>query len=213
MLSNHDVIRHVTRYGGGERGLARARAATLAMLALPGSAYLYQGEELGLEQVDVAPEHRQDPSWFRTGEEGRDGCRVPVPWGGSEPPYGFGPGSGQPWIPQPDDWAPLTVEAQLADPKSTLAFYQEALVARRPYADTAGETVTILESAPDVLAFERGPLRVLVNCGKKSVPLPEGKVLIASGPLTRGGKLPPRHRGLAGLSVSSRARRCSAPAR
>ena len=82
VLSNHDVVRHVTRYGGGEVGLARAKAATLTMLALPGSAYLYQGEELGLEQVDVAPEHRQDPSWFRTGEPGRDGCRVPVPWGG-----------------------------------------------------------------------------------------------------------------------------------
>ena len=70
VLSNHDVVRHPTRYGGGEVGLARARAATLVMLALPGSAYLYQGEELGLEEVDVAPEHRQDPSWFRTGEPG-----------------------------------------------------------------------------------------------------------------------------------------------
>ena len=95
--------------------LARARAATLAMLALPGSAYLYQGEELGLEQVDVAPEHRQDPSWFRTGEVGRDGCRVPIPWGGDAPPFGFGPGAAQPWIPQPDDWAGLTVEAQTGD--------------------------------------------------------------------------------------------------
>ena len=83
MLSNHDVVRHATRYGGGAVGLARARAATLTMLALPGSAYLYQGEELGLEQVDVAPEHRQDPSWLRTGEPGRDGCRVPIPWGGA----------------------------------------------------------------------------------------------------------------------------------
>ena len=112
VLSNHDVVRHPTRYGGGDRGLARARAATLAMLALPGSAYLYQGEELGLEEVDVAPEDRQDPSWFRTGEPGRDGCRVPIPWEGDRPPYGFGPGSGQPWIPQPDDWAALSVAAQ-----------------------------------------------------------------------------------------------------
>ena len=82
VLSNHDVVRHVTRYGGGAQGLARARAATLTMLALPGSSYLYQGEELGLEQVDVAPEDRQDPSYLRTGEVGRDGCRVPIPWGG-----------------------------------------------------------------------------------------------------------------------------------
>ena len=112
VLSNHDVVRHVTRYGGGAQGLARARAATLTMLALPGSSYLYQGEELGLEQVDVAPEDRQDPSYLRTGEVGRDGCRVPIPWAGGTAPYDFGPGAEQPWIPQPADWAPLTVEAQ-----------------------------------------------------------------------------------------------------
>ena len=82
VLSNHDVTRHMTRYGGGAQGLARARAATLTMLALPGSSYLYQGEELGLPEVDVAPAYRQDPSWFRTGEPGRDGCRVPLPWSG-----------------------------------------------------------------------------------------------------------------------------------
>ena len=94
MLSNHDVHRHATRYGGGPAGLARARAATLTMLALPGSSYLYQGEELGLEEIVVAPEHRQDPSWFRSGQQGRDGCRVPLPWSGEAPPFGFGPGAG-----------------------------------------------------------------------------------------------------------------------
>jgi alpha-glucosidase len=189
VLSNHDVVRHVTRYGGGARGLARAKAATLTMLALPGSAYVYQGEELGLEQVEVAPAFRQDPSWFRTGEEGRDGCRVPIPWGGAQPPYAFGPGTGQPWIPQPDDWAAKTVEAQLADPESTLAFYRETLAARRPYADTAGETVELLDLGTDVLAFRRGPLTVVLNCGRKAVPLPDGEVVVASGPLTRN-KLP-----------------------
>ena len=140
VLSNHDVVRHVTRYGGGAQGLARARAATLTMLALPGSSYLYQGEELGLEQVDVAPEDRQDPSYLRTGEVGRDGCRVPIPWGGTEAPYDFGPGSTQPWIPQPADWAPLTVEAQAGDPDSTLAFYRDALRVRRDFAWSAGES-------------------------------------------------------------------------
>ena len=115
VLNNHDVIRSVTRYGGGAAGLARARAATLATLALPGAAYLYQGEELGLPEVDVAPEHRQDPSWFRTGKPGRDGCRVPMPWAGSAPPYAFGPGPGAPWIPQPADWGALTVERQQGD--------------------------------------------------------------------------------------------------
>ena len=105
VLSNHDVTRHLTRYGGGPVGLARARAATLTMLALPGSSYLYQGEELGLPEVDVAPEFRQDPSWLRTGEVGRDGCRVPIPWSGDAAPYGFGPGAEQPWLPQPDYFA------------------------------------------------------------------------------------------------------------
>ena len=83
VLSNHDVTRHATRYGGGPVGVARARAATLAMLALPGSSYLYQGEELGLESVDVPEELRQDPAWFRTGVEWRDHCRVPMPWKGT----------------------------------------------------------------------------------------------------------------------------------
>ena len=116
VLSNHDVVRHVTRYGGGERGLARARAATLTMLALPGSAYLYQGEELGLEEVDVPPEDRQDPAWFRTGVAGRDGARVPIPWRGTRSPFGFGPARTTPWLPMPDDWASLTVAAQRRDP-------------------------------------------------------------------------------------------------
>src|SRR3954452_11299333 len=89
VLSNHDVTRHATRYGGGAVGRARARAATLAMLALPGSAYLYQGEELGLEDVDVPGEHRQDPEYLHGRGEGRDGCRVPIPWAGDAPPYAF----------------------------------------------------------------------------------------------------------------------------
>lgn len=190
VLSNHDVTRHVTRYGGGAQGLARARAATLTMLALPGSSYLYQGEELGLEQVDVAPEHRQDPSYLRTGEPGRDGCRVPIPWGGTQAPYGFGPGAEQPWIPQPDDWASLTVEAQTGDPTSTLEFYRDALRARRDFAWTAGDAVEVVDSTADVLTFRRGPVTVVLNCGTAPAELPEGEVLMSSGPV-EGGKLAP----------------------
>ncbi|HET9420722.1 MAG TPA: glycoside hydrolase family 13 protein [Nocardioides sp.] len=178
VLSNHDVPRHPTRYGGGALGLARARAATLVSLALPGSAYLYQGEELGLEDVDVAPEHRQDPSWFRTGKPGRDGCRVPIPWSGDRPPYGFGPGSGQPWIPQPDDWGSLSVAAQQADPDSTLAFYRRALVARRKHATDAGAVVVDVDA--DALTVRRGELTVVLNCGSAPVPMPPGELLIAS---------------------------------
>ena len=189
VLSNHDVIRHPTRYGGGERGLARARAATLTMLALPGSAYLYQGEELGLEEVDVAREHWQDPASLRTGEKGRDGCRVPIPWSGDAAPYGFSPTAGQPWIPQPDDWAALTVEAQWDRPGSTLEFYREALRARRTHALDAGDDVRIVDGPPDTLVIVRGALTIVLNCGAAPVPLPEGEVVVASGPVDDG-KLP-----------------------
>lgn len=182
VLSNHDVVRHPTRYGGGDKGLARARAATLTMLALPGSSYLYQGEELGLEQVDVAPEHRQDPAWFRTGEPGRDGCRVPIPWSGDAPPFGFGPGTGQPWIPQPDSFGALSVEAQTGVDGSTLEFYRAALAARRQHAVPAGHTVEVTVTG-DVLELRRGDLRVVLNCGDTEVPLPEGEVLVSSGPV------------------------------
>ncbi|GAB3201136.1 glycoside hydrolase family 13 protein [Nocardioides hungaricus] len=189
VLSNHDVVRHVTRYGGCEVGLARARAATLTMLALPGSAYLYQGEELGLPEVEVAPENRSDPFFLRTGEGGRDGCRVPIPWSGTTAPYGFGPGSGQPWLPQPGDWAPLTAAAQAGDDSSTLEFYRTALAVRRTFATTAGDDVDLLDLGADVLAFRRGPLTAVLNCGTAPVTLPAGDVLMSSGPVSR--ELPP----------------------
>jgi alpha-glucosidase len=189
VLSNHDVVRHPTRYGGGSRGLARARAATLTMLGLPGSAYLYQGEELGLEEVDVPPESRQDPYWFRTGKPGRDGARVPIPWRGSRSPYGFGPGKGTPWLPMPDDWAPLTVAAQRKDPDSTWSFYRAVLRARRRLGER-GDAVEIVEGRATVLHLRRGDLTVVCNCGSRPVRLPAGKVVVASGPLV-GGLLPP----------------------
>jgi alpha-glucosidase len=179
----------VTQYGGGDVGLARARAATLTMLALPGSAYLYQGEELGLPEVDVAPEFRQDPLFLRTGEVGRDGCRVPIPWSGTAAPYGFGPGDDQPWIPQPDDWAPITVEAETGVAGSTLEFYRSALAARRTFATTAGDEVELLDLGADVVAFRRGAVTAVVNCGIEPVALPDGEVFMASGPVD--GELPP----------------------
>ena len=202
VLSNHDVVRHTTRYGGGATGLARARAATLTMLALPGSAYLYQGEELGLEEVEVAPEHRQDPAYLRQKDSapqsewvGRDGCRVPIPWAGDQPPYAFGPGHTQPWLPQPLDWAGLTVETQdKADrdgADSTLGFYRRALAARRAHALGAGDTVELLTTEGDVLAVRRGPLTVVLNTGPAAVDLPAGEVVIASGEIGDDGLLPP----------------------
>ncbi|WP_438488333.1 glycoside hydrolase family 13 protein [Streptomyces sp. S186] len=197
VLSNHDVVRHTTRLGGG---LARARAATLLMLALPGSAYLYQGEELGLPEVtDLPAEVRQDPAFFRGrlggdgqeadgcsgagGQDGfRDGCRVPLPWSGELPPYGFGPGGS--WLPQPADWAPLSVAAQTGDPSSTLELYRGALELRRRLPGLGDGEMT-WEAAPEgVLAFRRPGVLCTVNTRlqEAAIPLP-GELLLASAPV------------------------------
>ncbi|EID53056.1 glycoside hydrolase family 13 protein [Saccharomonospora xinjiangensis] len=183
VLSNHDVQRHVTRYGGGEQGLRRARAAALLTLALPGSAYVYQGEELGLDEVtDLPDEVLADPVWERSGhtDRGRDGCRVPLPWSGSEPPFGFGGGS---WLPQPPRWAELTVEAQRDDPHSTLSLYREALRQRR---DLPVESVEWCDSPRDVLAFRRGSSFVCtVNFSPSPVTIERpGTVRLASEPVS-----------------------------
>ncbi|MGP8302287.1 glycoside hydrolase family 13 protein [Streptomyces inhibens] len=189
VLSNHDVVRHTTRLGGG---LDRARAATLLMLALPGSAYLYQGEELGLPEVtDLPDEARQDPAFFRgrpasgaSGQDGfRDGCRVPLPWSGELPPYGFGPGGS--WLPQPADWRRLTVAAQTGDPASTLELYRTALELRRRLPGLGDGTMN-WQPAPDgVLAFSRPGVLCTVNTLGHDVELPPpGTPLLSSAPVT-----------------------------
>ncbi|MFI1091210.1 glycoside hydrolase family 13 protein [Streptomyces sp. NPDC020917] len=212
VLSNHDVTRHATRFANppglgtqlrtpGDRalGLRRARAATLLMLALPGSAYLYQGEELGLPDVtDLPDEVRQDPSFFRAaGQDGfRDGCRVPIPWSGSEPPYGFGPVDGGPsWLPQPAQWAELSVAAQTGTYDSTLEMYRSALELRRRHpALGAGSEVTWLDAPEGVLAFRRDGAAggqgflCVVNLTSRPVAIPTpGEVLLSSGADVRPG--------------------------
>lgn len=181
VLSNHDKQRHVTRLGS----LARARAAVLLMLALPGSAYLYQGEELGLPEVlDLPDAVREDPVWFRSGgtDIGRDGCRVPLPWSGSAPPFGFTT-SERSWLPMPASWAGLTVADQEADPESTLFLYRAALAIRRT-AFTGG--ITWLDSPPDVLAFARDDgSRCVVNFGPRPYAV-DSRPRLSSGPLTDG---------------------------
>jgi len=192
VLSNHDVVRHVTRYGGGALGLARARAAALITLSLPGAAYLYNGEELGLENVDLPDEVLQDPTWERSGhtERGRDGERVPMPWEGSEPPFGFGSGSGQPWLPQPAGWAQLSVAAQLDDEHSTLSLYRKALQLRRSLTALHGRDFSWQQAPEGCLAYRRGAeLVVALNASELPVEMPPGEVLLASGPI-EGDKLP-----------------------
>ncbi|MFC9648285.1 MULTISPECIES: glycoside hydrolase family 13 protein [unclassified Streptomyces] len=203
VLSNHDVTRHATRFasppGGatqtreaGDRtlGLRRARAATLLMLALPGSAYVYQGEELGLPDVtDLPDEARQDPSYFRAdGQDGfRDGCRVPIPWTREGSSYGFGGGGS--WLPQPEGWGALSVEAQTGDPGSTLELYRAALAARKEHPGLgAGDSVEWLDAPEGVLAFARPGFVCTVNTTDTAVRIPaQGRVLVASGPVAVAG--------------------------
>lgn len=210
VLSNHDVIRHASRlaleadslqgHGIGPNsaglpdpvvGLRRARAATAVMLALPGSAYIYQGEELGLpEAIHLPDEARQDPTWFRTNGEryGRDGCRVPIPWEADAPSYGFGPTDAA-WLPQPAEWASLARDRQRDVPGSTLELYRTALRLRRSESLATG-AVEWLDGFPDdVLAFRNGSVVVIGNAGTSPVPLPAGDVLLASDDVS-GGELP-----------------------
>ena len=213
VLSNHDVVRHASRYGlqagdylsstqnaktwlfsngtspelNRSLGLRRARAATLLMLALPGSAYLYQGEELGLHEVaDLAPDVLQDPAFLRSGgaEKGRDGCRVPLPWTTDGPSFGFSTGAAH--LPQPAWFGPLSVEAQEHDSASTLALYRQALSWRRQL--QAAESLEWMPGTNgQVLHFGRpGGWQSVTNFGPRAVPLPHGTVVVASSPLREG---------------------------
>jgi alpha-glucosidase len=227
VLSNHDVDRVVSRYGRSDTafdldrrayfhgfpvelalGTRRARAAALLTMALPGGVYIYQGEELGLGEVqDIPDELRQDPIWARThgADPGRDGSRVPLPWSGTEPPFGFSPAgaASEPWLPQPKEWRDLTVAAETANPDSMLRLYRAALRIRR--AEPAfGETpLTWQPSADGVLTFDRhgaggladgeagATVRCIANLSAGPVGLPPNAgMLLASGPVY-GGVLPP----------------------
>jgi alpha-glucosidase len=199
VLSNHDVVRHITRYGGGAVGTRRARAAALLLLALPGGAYVYQGDELGLPEVADLPDAvRQDPTFFRTGgaEPGRDGSRVPLPWSGRSPPFGFGPPGSTPWLPQPAAWAELTVARQQSDPASMLELYRAALRLRHALPALRGDRFVWENAGGHALAFQRGSdVWCVVNCGDRPLDtrrlgLSAARVLLASQPLGPEGRLP-----------------------
>ena len=206
VLSNHDVVRHATRYGLAQdvepglwlldgprdlldeaRGTRRARAAALVTLALPGSAYIYQGDELGLPEAWELPlDVLQDPIWHDSGHlvKGRDGCRVPIPWEATGPSLGFGDGPG--WLPQPAGFASLAASVQDGDPASTLAMYRTALDLRRTHLVHEPD-FGLLDTDEGALAFRRGAEFVCVaNMGDESLPMPIGEVLLASGPLDEG---------------------------
>jgi alpha-glucosidase len=219
VLSNHDVVRHASRLGlpqdqprpNGIRaedpqpdaalGLRRARAATTLMLGLPGAAYLYQGEELGLpDATDLPDEVRQDPAFVRTDGEhtGRDGCRIPFPWSHIGPTLGFGP-TAETWLPQPAVYRELAVDQQEGVPGSTLELYRHLLSLRRGYALGSGslQWLEAYADVPDVVAYRskgsgRTDVSVLVNLGPAPVALPAGaRVLVASEELAADGAVPP----------------------
>ncbi|MBP2370597.1 glycoside hydrolase family 13 protein [Pseudonocardia parietis] len=227
VLSNHDVCRHPSRLarkpeaGRGwllddvldlpadpELGLRRARAATLLMLALPGTAYLYQGEEFGLPEVeDIPVEQLDDPTWELSGhsKRGRDGCRVPLPWAANEPSFGFsvnarsaGAALSDPaWLPQPEVFARHAADVQESDPDSVLHLYRDALAIRHAHPALGGGTLTWLDSPEGTLALARtsnegeSGFTALVNVSSSPVSLPEdAEVLLASGPLTARDEVP-----------------------
>ncbi|MFF2064586.1 glycoside hydrolase family 13 protein [Streptomyces sp. NPDC058200] len=213
VLCNHDVTRTVTRYGreatgfdfaakafgtptDPELGTRRARAAALLSLALPGAVYLYQGEELGLPEVEIPLDRIQDPMHFRSGgtDPGRDGCRVPLPWTADAPYAGFGSGT-EPWLPQPASWPSYAADLQSDDPASMLTLYREALRLRRTEPGFGDGPMNWLEAAPGVLSFARtggaGGLVCLVNFAGEPAELPgHAHVLLTSGPLDGDGRLP-----------------------
>ncbi|MEN3308242.1 MAG: alpha-glucosidase [Micromonosporaceae bacterium] len=208
VLSNHDVIRHVTRYGRADTrftleyrqfgaacdlalGTRRARAAVLLLLALPGSAYIYQGEELGLFEVeDIPDELRQDPMFHQGNGEnlGRDGCRIPMPWSGEAPPFGFSPpgATAPPWLPQPASWSAYTVAREQGDPESMLELYRRALHLRRAEPSLGDGPLRWLPAEPDALSFARGDgFACVVNLSGREVALPAHRdIILSSGPAT-----------------------------
>jgi alpha-glucosidase len=214
VLSNHDVTRPVTRYGRSDSsfsfpakrfatstdlavGTRRARAAALLVAALPGSLYVYQGDELGLPEAEDLPlELLQDPMYQRSGgvDPGRDGCRVPLPWRRDDPAYGFSPAGSdaKPWLPQPRNWGTLSVQAQLEDGDSMLSLYRSALRLRRLETGLGDGPLRWIPAGDDVLAFSRGEhFASVTNLGRDPVALPlNGELLLASNEL-RHGLLPP----------------------
>ncbi|MGH8862123.1 MAG: glycoside hydrolase family 13 protein [Jatrophihabitantaceae bacterium] len=190
VLGNHDTERAATRYGGGTEGVARARAAALVQLSLPGAVYLYNGEELGLANVDLPDDALRDPTWERSGHtlRGRDGERVPLPWSGDEPPYAFST-TASTWLPMPAGWGPVTVAAEEGDASSTLAMFRIALAQRAALLPDAGE-IEWLDAPVGVLSYRRGPVTVVLNSGTEPALLPPGEVVVASGALAGDGTLP-----------------------
>jgi alpha-glucosidase len=208
VLSNHDVIRHHSRLAtnvteeGQPTGIGpnsehkpddklghhRGRAATALMLGLPGSAYVFQGEELGLpEVIDIPDDRRDDPTFFRTHGEryGRDGCRVPIPWEADKPAYGFND-SGASWLPQPAVFGELARDQQQGVESSTLELYRRLLSLRASHGLGSGDFSWLPDFPESTVAFRNLGIAVIANLGTAPITLPAGDILASSGPLVDG---------------------------
>lgn len=190
VLCNHDSPRVVTRLGGGELGARKARAMALLIHALPGGIYIYQGEELGLEDAILPDDARQDPVFFRTkgADKGRDGARVPLPWNSSS---SFGFTTGKPWLPIPEEWRGKDVENQKLDSSSSLSLYKESLRIRSSHPalqksddKDVSQSIKWLHAPDGVLAFRREPYFISVANTTDTVQLLDlsGEILLASSP-------------------------------
>ena len=197
---NHDIVRSVTRFGGGDLGSRRARAALVALLGLPGAAYVYQGQELGLPEVDVPVRARVDPMWARGGVC-RDGARVPLPWTeGAALNHGFtlAEASGEPWLPMPASWGSYAIELQENEPESALNLTRAALELRRQLwkteVFTADDGGSWRVEPGNLLVCERSEhFLVAVAMGAEPVKLPPGTVLLSAEPLAKDGWLQPNN--------------------
>jgi alpha-glucosidase len=199
VLGNHDVTRVVTRYGGDDvaLGVRRSMAGHLLMLGLPGGAYIYQGDELGLPEIlDIDPQARQDPIFTRSDGAvvGRDGCRIPLPWTEHGATFGFSPdaGSAEPWLPLPDGWGSFSVAAQEQDPTAALTLIRRALAVRASHPGFADGSFAWSPSGPQVLHFTRASgVGVVANLGPEPVAMPKyAQILVTSQPIVDG-MLPP----------------------
>jgi len=175
-ISNHDSPRVASRLGSEQ-----SRALALFLFGLPGSCYVYNGQELGLPDAELADSDRQDPSFIRTNGEtkGRDGARVPMPWSGQVAPFGFT--SGKPWLPLPPNWKDLTVESQIKDKESSLSLYKNALSKRAKLLAASNDfTWDVSQIDTGVLGFARGGIQIYLNSGPNSIKLPASEIILSS---------------------------------
>ena len=171
-FSNHDVVRSVTRFSAeeGKADPALARLLIALLVSLRGTAFLYQGEELGLPEAripeDIAPDEMQDP-WgiaLYPRSLGRDGCRTPMPWDGEMPQAGF-TAAARPWLPIPDSHLALSVAAQEADPASPLHFTRLFLDWRKEQPALIEGDIAFEETGDDrILTFTRATPAQQVHC-------------------------------------------------